>query len=87
VPCPSHSTHVANPNFGTGTGTPFFPPFPPFGGTRPRGESDAERGAARIGHERLPAGLSYWLCLPTFSTSPIWPRESRFRRRFLRKTS
>ena len=37
--------------------------------------------------ERLPAGLSYWLCLPTFSTSPIWPRESRFRRRFLRKTS
>ena len=33
--CPSHSTHVANPNFGTRYQYPPFPPFPPFGGTRP----------------------------------------------------
>jgi hypothetical protein len=70
LPCPSHSTHVANPNFGTWYRYPLFPPFPPFGGTRPPGESDAELGAARIGHERLPVGLSDWLCLPTFSTFP-----------------
>ena len=28
LPCPSHSTHVANPNFGTRYRYPPFPPFP-----------------------------------------------------------
>ena len=69
--CPSHSTPVANPNFWYPVPVPPFPRLSPlFGGTRPRGKSTAERRAARIGHERLPVGLSYWLCLPTLSTFP-----------------
>ena len=84
--CPSHSTHVANPNFGTRYRYPPFPPFPPLGYAAPW-QIYAVRSAARIGHERLPVGLSYWLCLPTLSTFPRLASRSRFRRRFLRKTS
>ena len=32
--CPSHSTHVANPNFLYPVPVPSFPPFPPFSGVR-----------------------------------------------------